>query len=74
MFKGDFPNKNVIEFLDRLIKDEALKGDLIADGHPVHRGRKSTIWLESRKSQIELLILLDCFSNLNPDEMLNQDM
>jgi hypothetical protein len=47
---------------------------VIADGDPVHRGRKSTIWLESRKSQIELLILLNCFSNLNPDEMLNQDM
>ena len=47
---------------------------MIADGHPAHRCRKLKSWLEQRKSQIELVTLPGYAPELNPDEMLNQDL
>jgi transposase len=47
---------------------------VIADGHPVHKGRRVKQWLEEHKSECELVILPGYAPELNPDELLNQDL
>ena len=44
------------------------------DGHPVHRSKKVKRWLETHTAEIELLFLPGYSPQLNPDELLNQDV
>jgi transposase len=74
VFKGGFNQAKMIEFLKRLIEDTQRKVIVIADGHPAHRGKKLNEWLATRKDQIELIIMPGYAPELNPDEMLNQDL
>jgi transposase len=57
-----------------LIRDAKRKVIVIADGHPVHKGRRVKQWLEEHKSECELVILPGYAPELNPDELLNQDL
>jgi transposase len=54
--------------------DAKRKVIVIADGHPVHKGRRVKQWLEEHKSECELVILPGYAPELNPDELLNQDL
>jgi hypothetical protein len=74
VFEGGVNQLKMIDFLERLISDAGHKVIVIADGHPAHRGRKLKNWLEQRPSQIELITLPGYAPELNPDEMLNQDL
>lgn len=47
---------------------------LIVDGHPVHRSRKVKAWLAKHAERIELFFLPGYCPELNPDELLNQDV
>ena len=47
---------------------------MILDGHPVHRAKKVKVWLEARKEFIEAFRLPSYSPELNPDELLNQDV
>lgn len=47
---------------------------MIVDGHPVHRARKVTAWVHAQKAEVRLIFLPDHSPDLNPDEMLNQDV
>lgn len=47
---------------------------LIVDGHPVHRGRVVKNFVAEKKDQIQLFYLPAYSPELNPDEMLNQDV
>jgi transposase len=44
------------------------------DGHPVHRSKKVKQWVESHTEQIELQFLPGYAPELNPTELLNQDV
>ena len=44
------------------------------DGHPVHRAVKIKEWLEENKPLIEAFILPGYSPELNPDELLNQEI
>ncbi len=74
VFKGSFTQLVMIDFLDRLLRDAKRKIIVIADGHPAHRGRRLRQWLQEHVSQCELVLLPGYAPELNPDELLNQDL
>jgi transposase len=61
-------------FLKRLVRQVKPKVFLIVDGHPVHRSAKIKAWVKGHPSRIELFFLPGYSPELNPDEMLNQDV
>lgn len=74
MFREKFTSPVFIDFLSRLIKHRRRKIFLIADGHPVHKSAAVTKWLEKHKDRIEMFLLPGYSPELNPDELLNQDI
>ncbi len=74
VFKGGFTQSVMIDFLDRLVRDAKRKIIVIADGHPAHRGRRLRQWLQEHASHCELVLLPGYAPELNPDELLNQDL
>ena len=47
---------------------------LIVDGHPVHKARMVSRWLAEHREQIRVFFLPSYSPELNPDELLNQDV
>ncbi len=74
VFKQHFREDVFLEFLKRLVRQSKQKVFLIVDGHPVHRSRKVGAWLQKNSQRIELFFLPSYSPELNPDEMLNQDV
>ncbi len=74
VFDGSFTQSVMIDFLDRLVRDAKRKVIVIADGHPAHKGRRLKQWLKEHASQCELVLLPGYAPELNPDELLNQDL
>ncbi len=74
VFKGSFTQSVMIDFLERLVRDAKRKVIIIADGHPSHKGRRLEQWLQTHASQCELVLLPGYAPELNPDELLNQDV
>jgi transposase len=74
VFKKRFTADVMINFMRRLIRYSRHKVFLIVDGHPVHRSGKVTRWLEQRHRHIRLFFLPGYSPELNPDELLNQDV
>lgn len=74
IFDGKFNANVCITFLKRLIKDAKRKIFLILDGHPVHKSKKVKAWIEANKEMMSLFILPAYSPELNPDELLNQDV
>lgn len=63
-----------LNFLKRLVRQVKRKVFLIVDGHPVHRSQKVKKWLEKNEHRIRLFYLPGYSPELNPDEVLNQDV
>ena len=74
VFKKRFTAKVMIEFLKRLLRHSPRKIFLVVDGHPVHRSTKVKRWLESKRKSIRIFFLPGYSPELNPDELLNQDV
>lgn len=74
VFKERFTGLVMTEFLRRLIKQNPRKVFLIVDGHPVHRSRQVKRWVYAHKKKIRLFYLPGYSPQLNPDELLNQDV
>ena len=74
VFKQRFTADVMIEFLRRLVRHAKRKVYLIVDRHPVHRSRKVTRWLDRHAGTIERFYLPGYSPELNPDELLNQDV
>ena len=47
---------------------------LIVDGHPVHKARSVSRWLAEHREQVRIFCLPSYSPELNPDELLNQDV
>ena len=47
---------------------------LVVDGHPVHKARSVTRWLVEHREQIRVFFLPSYSPELNPDELLKQDV
>jgi len=75
VFKQRFIAAVFIEFLTRLLRQaKGQKIILILDGHPVHRSARVRRWVEAHAKQIELEFLPGYSPELNPTELLNQDV
>ena len=74
VFHERFSAKVYISFLKRLVKDVRRKVYLIVDRHPVHRSRKVKGWLIKNQRCLKIFFLPRYSPELNPDEMLNQDV
>src|ERR671934_1959167 len=75
LFTGSFTAAVFIDFLRRLLRDcPGRKVHLIVDGHPVHRAKLVSGWLERHPKRIELHFLPGYSPELNPVELLNHDV
>lgn len=64
-----------LDFLNRLVRQQdGRKVFLIVDRHSVHKARKVATWLEGNQEKIQLFFLPAYSLELNPDELLNQDL
>ena len=74
VFEGSFNVKLFLGFLKRLVKQAKRKVFLIVDGHPVHRAKLVQAWRAEHQEEMEIIYLPGYSPELNPDEMLNQDV
>jgi transposase len=75
LFTGSFNGPVFIDFLGRLLRDcGGQRVHLIVDGHPVHRAKLVSAWVERHAAQIQLHFLPGSSPELNPVELLNHDV
>jgi transposase len=74
VFKEHFEAELFKIFLGRLIKQSEKKVFIIVDRHPVHRSVSVREWLEENAKDIRMFFLPAYSPELNPDELLNQDV
>lgn len=77
IFRQRFTARVFVNFLRRLVRltrKTRRKVFLIVDGHPVHKSRSVSRWLAEHAAQIQIFSLPSYSPELNPDELLNQDV
>ena len=74
VFEGKFQNPVFIEFIKRMLKQVKGKIYLIVDGHPVHRSAVAKKFVAENAKRLRLIQLPGYCPELNPDELLNQDV
>lgn len=75
VFEGKFTSKRFIDFLKRLIKySKGKKIFLIVDNLSVHKSEEVRNFVNDHKLEIELFYLPSYSPDLNPDELLNNDL
>ena len=77
IFRQRFTARVFLNFLSRLLRltrKSRRKIFLIVDGHPVHKSRAVCRWLVERAARIRIFCLPSYSPELNPDELLNQDV
>jgi transposase len=75
VFEEKFTGPLFLDFLKRLVKDaKGRKLMLILDGHPAHRAKIVRDWAAANPTLIEMHFLPGYSPELNPAEMLNQDV
>ena len=77
VFRQRFTARVFLNFLGRLLRltrKTRRKVFLIADGHPVHKARSVNRWLAENAAHIRIFWLPSYSPELNPDELLNQDV
>jgi transposase len=74
VFRGQLNSNVFIDFLRRLKRQSERKLFVIVDRHPVHRSEKTQKWIDKHAAKVRLIFLPAYSPDLNPDEMLNQDV
>ena len=74
VFQGKFKAPVFAEFMKRLLKQIDGRIYLIVDGHPVHRAGAATRFAATHSSRLRLIRMPGYCPELNPDELLNQDV
>ena len=77
IFRQRFTARVFLNFLGRLLRltrKTRRKVFLIVDGHPVHKSKLVNRWLAEQAAQIRIFRLPSYRPELNPDELLNQDV
>jgi len=74
VFKHKFNADVFKDFLSRLVRQSEGKIYLIVDRHPVHRSAQVKNWLNMHREKIHMYFLPGYSPELNPDELLNQDI
>lgn len=72
--EGTFGAKKFIEFVKRLIHGMKQKVFLIVDGHPSHRAKIVSRFLEGIKDRFQIFFLPPYSPELNPDEHVGNDL
>lgn len=74
MFRENLTSDLFINFMDRLRRQSQSKVYLVVDNHPSHRSHATLKWVKEHADQIRLIFLPAYSPDLNPDEILNQDV
>lgn len=75
VFIGKFNSEVFINFLKRLIKHQkGKKVFLILDNYSVHKSTEVKKFVEKNREKIEIFFMPTYSPELNPDELLNQDL
>ncbi len=74
VFDQEFNAPVFLTFLERLRRQIRRKIFLILDGHPVHRSRVARAWFVKNERRLRVFFLPGYSPELNPDELLNQDL
>ena len=74
VFEDNFTSKKFVHFLGRLIKQVKQKVFLIVYNHKVHHSCRVREYVEKRKDKIELFFLPAYCPDMNPQELVNQDV
>jgi len=74
VFEGKFRHPVFIEFMRRLLRQVTGRICLIVDGHPVHRSAAARTFVADHAQRLRLIRLPGYCPELNPDELLNQDV
>jgi transposase len=74
VFQGKFKAPVFVDFMKRLLKQAQGKIALIVDGHPVHKSRQAKNFVSENRKRLRLILLPGYCPELNPDELLNQDV
>ena len=74
VFTGKFQTAVFVEFMRRLLLQVNGRITLIVDGHPVHRSRHARQFVDENAKRLRLIRLPGYCPELNPDELLNQDV
>lgn len=77
IFRQRFTARVFLNFLGRLLRltrKTRRKIFLIVDGHPVHKARSVSRWLAEHAAHMRIFWLPSYSPELNPDELLNQDV
>ena len=74
VFKGKFKAPVFVTFMQRLLKQVPGKIYLIVGGHPVHESGTATRFADNHSSRLRLIRMPGYCPELNPDELLNQDV
>lgn len=74
VFHGRFNTEVFIDFLRRLTRSSPRKVYLIVDRHSAHCSAKTKRWVARHHEDIELFYLPSYSPELNPDELLNNDV
>ncbi len=74
LFDESFTTSVFIAFLKRLIKGQKRKVFLVVDNMRVHHAKVVKAWIEEHKDQIQIFYLPAYTPEMNPDELLNQDV
>ena len=74
VFTGKFVASIFVAFMRRLLKQAKGAVYLIVDGHPVHKSRLAKEFVARQGKRLRLILLPGYCPELNPDELLNQDV
>jgi len=74
VFEEKFRVPVFLRFLKRLLRQVKRRIFLIVDRHPVHKAAAVARWLEQNSTRIRMFFLPSYSPELNPDELLNQDV
>lgn len=74
IYRERFTSQMLIKFMRRLLRQNAGKLFLILDNHPVHRSKAVKEWVEARAERLKVYYLPGYSPELNPDELVNQDV
>ena len=74
VFQGRFTGPVFVDFLKRLLQQAAGVLIVIVDGHPVHRARRVQTFVAEHAARLRLVRMPGYCPELNPDELLNQDV
>jgi transposase len=74
VFQGKFKAPVFVAFMKRLLKQLAGRIYLIVDGHPVHKSGEARRFVDQHKPRLRLIRMPGYCPELNPDELLNQDV